>query len=308
MWNHRLTVDTSMISHPRRSGFTLIELLVVITVIAVLVALLLPAVQNARESARRTQCRNNLKQFGVALHNYVSTHRVLPPGYLYKPSPAGNAMGFGWGALILPMLEQGTLHRQLDFGRPVWDNANTAARMRHLAAFLCPTDPISETAFVTMGGPPAEQYAMGCYVANFGPPDLDANQEQRTGVFSRNSSTRLGQISDGLSNTLFTGERVNGLFRLAGVHGVHFAYETTWCCAVREASDPTDDHGHMVLFQTSHPPNDSLSDDRDVSSAHESVSHFLMGDGRVRGLSVNMNLAVYQALSTRAGNENIADE
>ncbi|MFM9963655.1 MAG: DUF1559 domain-containing protein [Planctomycetaceae bacterium] len=297
-----------MNSHPHRSGFTLIELLVVIAVIAILIALLLPAVQNARESARRTQCRNNLKQFGLALHNYADAHRVLPPGYLYKSDPVGNSMGFGWGALILPMLEQGSLQRQFNFERPVWDNANTAARMRHLPAFLCPTDPISENEFVSMGGPPAEQYAMGCYVANFGPPDLDANQEQRDGVFSRNSATQLGQITDGLSQTLFVGERVNGLFRAAAVHGVHFAYETTWCCAVREVSDPTDDHGHMVLFQASHPPNDSRSDDRDVSSAHQSVSHFLMGDGRVRALSANMNLAVYQALSTRAGKEAVADE
>ena len=297
-----------MISHPRRSGFTLIELLVVIAVIAILIALLLPAVQSAREAARRTQCRNNLKQFGLALHNYAAAHRVLPPGYLYKTDPAGNAMGFGWGALILPGLDQRTVHRLCNFDRPVWDNANTNARMRHLPTFLCPTDPISENGFVNMGGPPAEQYAMGCYVANFGPPDLDANQEQRDGVFSRNSVTQLGHITDGLSNTLFVGERVNGLFRLSGIHTVHFAYETTWCCAVREASDPTDDHGHMVLFQTSHPPNDALSDDRDVSSAHETVAHFLMGDGRVRGLSVNMNLAVYQALSTRAGNENVASE
>lgn len=295
-----------MISRSRRSGFTLIELLVVIAIIAVLTALLLPAVQNAREAARRTQCRNNLKQFGLALHNYASTHQVLPPGYLFKPDPVGNAMGFGWGALILPMLEQGMLHRRIDFNLPVWHSVNTSPRMRRLPAFLCPTDSDSEREFVSMGGPPPEEYAMGCYVANFGPPDLDDNQEQRDGVFSRNSTTKMGHITDGLSQTLFVGERVNGPFRIAASHGVHFAYETTWCCAVREASDPTDDHGHMVLFHAGHPPNDLQSDDRDVSSAHVSISHFLMGDGRVRGLSVNTDFVVYQALSTRAGRETIA--
>ena len=297
-----------MNSRLQRTGFTLIELLVVIAIIAILIALLLPAVQAAREAARKAECRNNLKQYGIALHNYAATHRVLPPGYLYKPDPNGNSMGFGWGALILPMMEQGKLYREFNFGKAVWDTANTAPRMRQLRAFLCPSDPVSEGSFVSMGGPPAEQYAMGCYVANFGPPDLDANQEQRTGVFSRNSATKLAQITDGLSQTLFVGERVNGPFRAAASHGVHFVYETTWCCAVREATDPTDDHGHMVLFQASHPPNDAQSDDRDVSSAHESVSHFLMGDGRVRALSVNMDLAVYQALSTRAGNESLASE
>ena len=84
-----------MNQHRCRSGFTLIELLVVIAIIAVLIALLLPAVQSARESARRTECRNNLKQFGLALHSYADAHRVLPPGYLYKPDPNGNAMGDG---------------------------------------------------------------------------------------------------------------------------------------------------------------------------------------------------------------------
>jgi prepilin-type N-terminal cleavage/methylation domain-containing protein len=297
-----------MKASPRRAGFTLIELLVVLAIIGVLTALLLPAVQQARESARRTECRNHLKQFGIALHSYAEAHQVLPPGYFYQPSPVGNAMGFGWGSTILPMLEQRALHQQFDFRRPVWDTANMIPRMRHLPSFLCPTDPISHQEFVSMGGPPAELYAMGCYVANFGPPDLDDNQEQRDGVFSRNSATKLGQITDGLSQTLFVGERVNGPFRIAASHGVHFAYETTWCCAVRETTDPTDDHGHMVLFHTGHPPNDVQSDDRDVSSAHETVSHFLMGDGRVRGLSANMNFEVYQALSTRAGHENVSDE
>ncbi len=256
------------ISSSRRSGFTLIELLVVI---AILIALLLPAVQVARETTRRAECRNNLKQLGLALHNYSSTHRVLPPGYLYKSDPNGNAMGFSWGTMILPMLEQGKLYRQFDFNRPVWDNANTGPRVRHLRAFLCPTDPISEQDFVEMGGPPPEQYAMGCYVANFGPPDLDAKQEQRDGVFSRNSATKMSHVTDGLSQTLFVGERVNGPFRIVASHRIHFSYETTWCCAVREATDPTDDHGHMVLFHASHPPNDAASDDRDVSSAHQSV-------------------------------------
>lgn len=297
-----------MNSRNRRTGFTLIELLVVIAIVAILIAMLLPAVQAAREAARRSECRNNLKQFGVALHNYAGTHQVLPPGYFYKPDPNGNAMGFGWGVMLLPMLEQRSLYQRFDFNRAVWDNTNAGPRMHHLRSFLCPSDPVSEREFVQMGGPPPEEYAMGCYVANFGPPDLDANQEQRDGVFSRNSATRFGHISDGLSQTLFVGERVNGPFRIAAAHGVHFAYETTWCCAVREAGDPTDDHGHMVLFHTGHPPNDPGSDDRDVSSAHETVSHFLMGDGHVRGLSVNIDFAAYQALSTRAGRENVRND
>ena len=291
----------------RRHGFTLIELLVVIAIIAILIALLLPAVQSARESARRSECRNNLKQFGIALHNYAETYRVLPPGYLYKPGPNGNEMGFGWGALILPMLEQKQVSREFNWNAPIWDNSNMVPRMRHLPVFLCPTDPVSAEQFVAMGSSPQELYAMACYVANFGPPDLDANQEQRDGVFSRNSSTRLSQVTDGLSQTLFVGERVNGLFRGSVAHGVHITYETTWSAAVREFSDPTDDHGHMVLFQTGHTPNDSGSDDRDVSSSHITATQFLMGDGRVTSLSQHMSFAIYTALGTRAGREVLTD-
>lgn len=290
-----------------RKGFTLIELLVVIAIIGVLVALLLPAVQQAREAARRSQCKNNLKQIGLALHNYHETHRTFPPGYVYRPGPmAENAAGFGWGALILPMVDLAPLHAQFNWNAPVWDIANEPARTRHLPVFLCPSDPVSSGAFVEMGSTP-ERYAMGCYVGNFGPPDLDATQEKRDGIFSRNSRTQASDVVDGLSNTLLIGERVNGPFRTAGAHGVHVTYETTWCCAVREISDPTDDHGHMVLFQSGHVPNEPLSDDRDVSAPHIGLAQFLLGDGSVRAISENINLGVYQSLSTRAGGEVIGE-
>lgn len=290
---------------PRR-GFTLIELLVVIAIIAVLVSLLLPAVQQAREAARRTGCKSNLKQFGIALHNYHDTHRVFPPGYLYKPDPQGNGMGFGWGAMVQPFLEQTPLHKRFDWNVPIWNPADQAAREIQLPVFLCPSDPVSEGAFVEMGLTP-ERYAMGCYVACFGPPDLDADQEQRDGMFSRNSRTTAGDVTDGLSNTLAVGERQNGPFRQAGVHGMHFSYETTWMAAVREWDDPTDDHGHMVLFQTAHPPNSPLSDDRDVSAPHVGISQFLSADGSARAVSENIDFAIYSALGTRAGGEVVGE-
>lgn len=290
-----------------RKGFTLIELLVVIAIIGVLVALLLPAVQQAREAARRTQCKSNLKQAGLALHNYHDTHLAFPPGYVYRPgTQSENASGFAWGAMILPYVDQSPLYAQFNWNVPVWNAANEPARTRHLNVFLCPSDPVSSNSFVEMG-PTPERYAMGCYVGNFGPPDLDANQEQRDGLFSRNSKTRASDVLDGLSNTLFVGERVNGPFRTAGAHGVHVTYETTWCCAVRETSDPTDDHGHMVLFQTGHVPNAALSDDRDVSAPHIGLAQYLLGDGSVRAIGESINFGVYQSLSTRAGGEAIGE-
>lgn len=290
-----------------RKGFTLIELLVVIAVIGILVALLLPAVQQAREAARRASCKNNLKQLGLALHNYHDTHRTFPPGYLYRPGSSGeNVRGFGWGAMVLPFIEQSNLFNQFNWNVPIFDPVNEPIRMRHLAVFLCPSDPVSADQFVEMGATP-ERYAMGCYVASFGPPDLDDTQEKRDGMFSRNSRTRISDVTDGTSNTLTAGERVNGPFRRAGSHGVHVTYETTWSGAVREWTDPTDDHGHMVLFQTGNVPNAPTSDDRDVSAPHVGVAQFLLGDGSVRPIGESVNFAVYQALSTRAGGEVIGE-
>lgn len=284
----------------RRNAFTLVELLVVIAIIGVLVGLLLPAVQHARAAARRISCFNNLKQLGLGLHNYESAHRKLPPGYIYKPGPQGNRAGLGWGAMILPQLEQSNVYAQLNTSVPLFDPANVAAREQHLPVFLCPEDSVSADGYVEMG---SEKYAMASYVASFGPPDLDDTQEKRDGLFSRNSACRYSHITDGLSNTLACGERQNGPFRKAGVHGPHFSYETTWVGAIRELTDPTDDHGHMVLFQTGHTPNSAYSDDRDVSAPHLGYANFLMADGSVRLITEQIELSVYQSLSTRAGGE-----
>ncbi len=289
-----------------RRGFTLIELLVVIAIIAILVALLLPAVQQAREAARRTQCRDHLKQLGLALHNYHDTHRTLPPGYIYRPesstSPVSNGAGFGWGAMVLPFVEQAPLYGQFNWNVPLYAGANQAAREIHLAVFICPTDTVSSNDFVEMG-PAPERYAMCSYVGSFGPPDLDLVQEQRLGLFSRNSRTRFTDVTDGLTNTLMCGERQNGPFRNGAIHGNHFSYETAWAGSIRDWDEPDDDHGHMTLFQTGHPPNNAESDDRDVSAPHVGYANFLLGDGSVRGLSENIDFQLYQNLSTRAGGE-----
>lgn len=114
--NHHFPVD----ERGRRHAFTLIELLVVIAIIAILLALLLPAVQQAREAARRTSCRNNLRQVAVAFHNSHHTHQCFPPGYIFEPGPDGNSAGAGWGATLLPFLEQSTRYGQLNLSEPVY--------------------------------------------------------------------------------------------------------------------------------------------------------------------------------------------
>ncbi|RPI91233.1 MAG: DUF1559 domain-containing protein, partial [Planctomycetaceae bacterium] len=139
-----------MTRHPR--GFTLIELLVVIAIIGILVSLLFPAVQQAREAARKTQCRNNLKQIGLALHNYHDSHRVYPPAYVGQSQLAGSAFGiaypddnsngpsgFAWGALLLPQLDQSPAWLQLDFTQPCWSPQFRGVAELQLPVFLCPS-------------------------------------------------------------------------------------------------------------------------------------------------------------------------
>jgi prepilin-type N-terminal cleavage/methylation domain-containing protein len=292
----------------RSAAFSLVELLVVIAIIGILVALLLPAIQAAREAARRISCKNNVKQIAVGMHNYESSFGKLPPGYEYSWGVQGNQRGYSWATWLLPYMELKTFYDRIDFDKPVFDNVNAAIREEHIPILLCPTDEVSPTGFVEMGD---ERYAMASYVANFGTPDLDEDQVQIQGEFNplgpfdgpwgpfyRNSATNLSHITDGLSHTLMIGERQNGPFRLPGVHGSHFEYETTWIGAVRDSDDPTDDHGHMSLFQTGHTPNASLSDDRDVSASHAGVAQFLMCDGSIHTVSEDVDLEVYRALGT----------
>ena len=135
-----------------RHGFTLIELLVVISIIAILMALLLPAVQQAREAARRAQCKNNLKQLTLALHNYHDVHSIFPPAYVGSPTVTGTAFGvsypdhnrngqagYAWGALILPQMDQAPLSNAFNFSLPCWTPAQANAATTKLAAFLCPS-------------------------------------------------------------------------------------------------------------------------------------------------------------------------
>lgn len=302
--------------HRRRPGFTIIELLVVIAIIGILIALLLPAVQQAREAARLTQCKNNLKQIALALHNYESTHRVFAPGYIHKFGPVGtpefeaNHAGMAWGTMLLPQLDRANLYQELDASIPVWHPANLAPRERHLPVFLCPSDPYSEDGFVVRDdtATPIERYAAASYAANWGPSDalvnLDDTPLQSRGVFFRNSSTRVRDVIDGLTNTLAFGERTNGPIPTSQpTAGGHSVFETAWCAAVRDVDDLPDDHGHMVLFETQFRPNQIDGDDKGLSAPHEGMCQFALCDGSVRAISENIDANLYNALGTRADGE-----
>ena len=212
-----------MSSARRTRGFTLIELLVVIAIIAVLIALLLPAVQQAREAARRTQCKNNLKQIGLSLHNYESTHTVLPAYYSFG---AANSGSFSVQAQLLPYMDQASLHSLIDFGikpqigccpgdvnPPLVPVAKTK-----LAVFRCPSDPGPDFISVksgTSGGATGAvfQYATTNYHVNSGTGvgKLYDTRLPSDGIVWTNAKVRFADITDGMSNTAAFSESLVGL-------------------------------------------------------------------------------------------------
>ena len=195
----------------QRRGFTLVELLVVIAIIGVLVALLLPAVQQAREAARRMSCTNNMKQLALAAHNYHDTFHNFPPGYV---DPGSNHPGFpnrnywGWGALLLPFIEQTALYDQIDF-RYQWINESNSApnaglSLIPLAGFRCPSDISPDL------NPDHNESATSNYIASYGNKNIHSNHLESSddrGMFTRNSDVAMRDATDGTSNTILFGER-----------------------------------------------------------------------------------------------------
>ena len=282
----------------RRRGFTLIELLVVISIIALLIALLLPAVQAAREAARRASCVNNMKQIGIAFHNYHDVRNVLPPGYVYKLGYTTG--GFGWAAMVLPNMELTPVFNAINFDLPAWSAQNTTVCTTTISSYQCPTDYTTSTpdGFMAREG---FRYAKSSYVANFGPNDLDVNPDDRAGVFSRNSATGFANVTDGLSQTIFAGERTNAVYLRVIGSSNHFDLETVWPGAIKE--NPVDDHGHTTEFQSAYLINNPNFDDRNSMSYHSGGSNYLFGDGSVKFVKLGISLKVYPALGTRAGAE-----
>jgi prepilin-type N-terminal cleavage/methylation domain-containing protein/prepilin-type processing-associated H-X9-DG protein len=192
--------------YTRVRGFTLVELLVVIAIIGVLVALLLPAVQAARESARRTQCTNNLKQIGIALHTYHDVRGVFPAAW-YRIASAEKRPGWGWGSVILPQIEQGPLYDELGVASGIdFPTAATPLTQTVVTTFHCPSarDPVINASRDSHG---KSNYnpVMGTTAAN-GMPTLTTPN----GVFGASSTTRFADITDGTSNVIAFGEKYQG--------------------------------------------------------------------------------------------------
>ncbi len=291
-----------------RPAFTLIELLVVIAIIAILIGLLLPAVQKVRDAAARAQCQNNLKQIGLALHNYHDRMKRFPPGYTDRnPDPNSDASldqgpGWGWAAFILPDLEQTPVFNRINFSQ----NVGASAICRTiLPVFLCPADqelptfPVYNTAVVV---------AHGNYTAVNGVKETSFYPGNNTGPFLRNTALRTADITDGLSNTLFVGERNSGHSR------------TTWTGAVPgglvtadQSPDPIGNAEYapaLVLGHGSrtHLPNDPQLWDADVFySTHTGGANFVFGDGSVRMIYGSIDGIVYENLLSRNDGNPLGD-
>jgi prepilin-type N-terminal cleavage/methylation domain-containing protein/prepilin-type processing-associated H-X9-DG protein len=306
----------------RRSAFTLIELLVVIAIIGILVGLLLPAVQRVRETASRISCQNNLKQIGLALSNYHNANRCFPPGYRasapYSDGASDTAPGWGWGALLLPYIEQENVYRQLNLNLPV---QKSPAIQTLVQVYLCPSDLTPDAAFPVPDGfgNTVCLAAPTSYAACIGGDESDTTGPTGQGVFYRNSQTPMTDISDGSSNTILIGERAwsnaNGVWAGAIPGGVIMRGQANPCQPVvpgawYPAATLVQAHAHLnnALLD----PDGSAGMD-DFGSRHPGGSNFVFADGSVHFLrsvpsdtmdgSYTPEGLNFQALGTRANSE-----
>lgn len=309
-------MSKNRVSSDRTRGFTLIELLVVIAIIAVLIALLLPAVQQAREAARRSQCKNNLKQLGLAVHNYTDQHKVLPPGYVSSFTATGDDLGSGWGwaAMLMPQLDQTPAFQAIDFSSGIESTANATMRLKNFPVLMCPSDDAQPQwparRYDPATGTPLDvicNVGSANYVGMYGISEPGVDGE---GLFFRNSNVSFAGITDGLSQTIMIGERS------------HRLGEATWTGSVTGAllaGDPSDGVGQLVPEHGSgmvlghagerHSPGDPFSDANQFYSRHSGGGvHFLFADGHISFLGRSLDYNVYLSLATRAGSEVISGD
>lgn len=299
----------------RQSGFTLVELLVVIAIIGLLIALLLPAVQAAREAARRTECSNNLKQIGLAIHMYHDGHRTLPAGWAAytqdgRQPVVNGTPGWAWGAVILPYLEQMGLYQGgINLKLPIYDPANAQAIQAYLPVYRCPSDinsneKVFEAHKLHEGQEGEEEHggseydelllARSNYVGSFGTTNVHMCEDlpvglrcEGNGAFFHNSFLPLAAFTDGTSQTFLAGERT-----------VALGY-ATWCGVLPGgACAPA-----AVLASAEFSPNLRQAHAHNFSSQHPQGANFLFGDGSVRMISQTIDLNVFKALATRSGGE-----
>lgn len=313
-------------SRPIRSrGFTLIELLVVIAIIAVLIALLLPAVQQAREAARRSQCKNNLKQIGLALHNYESTHTVFPPS---STSGLGEIAAYydqgssdarlphvhlhSFLSLILPYLDGATIYNKIDYNISSMDPVNREIASTLIPAYQCPSyngSPIAtDDMYVNTVGynrfAGRNYVAMGgVFILELAPPSSGGTPSR--GILYPRSKTTFRDITDGASNTILLvesrEERVS-----AWVDG---SYASITSRGLDVTNMPTVSSNQISINKTPYfgPEFGTPEIKWGPSSLHTGGAHHLLGDGSVRFISENIAVETYDALTTRNGGEVVGE-
>ena len=302
-------------SLPAKRGFTLVELLVVIAIIGILIALLLPAVQAAREAARRMQCSNNLKQIGLGIHNYIASHGVFPISvdpWTEGPRPTQGTSGKGWIVSILPFVEQQDLYEQFipGFSGAFFNGAGMLrpecreAMRTHTSWLNCPSDSSAmenstrqyqwidiEVALTSYKGVIGDTRMGGTLSVHDGTMPDTHGLVGCNGIFYRNSYQEpipLAKVTDGTSNTLMVGEDVPA---------------ANWHCVAYYANgDYASCHAPLNYFPDPPTPADWWNV-MSFRSLHPGVSQFCMVDGSVRVFDETIDHDLYRALSTKAGGE-----
>ncbi len=312
-------------SSGKNYGFTLVELLVVIAIIGILVGLLLPAVQAAREAARRMQCSNNLKQIGLALHNYESTYKSFPSGNIVRINGTDiRGDGWTWHARILPYVEQTSLYNQVssvmgtDIGGTTSAPQLLAARNTRLSFFQCPSHP-DGVVNPSKNGYQLSTYNGVCGSVCFNDDQLDQATDvgyRGNGIFFMNSRVRFGDITDGTSNTYMVAEVQDELRGAPNSNRLPGSDRKYNFADGSDGNPPTDITEYLVGMELNDPINANHRDATGfynnngeyAGSYHTGGAQFVLCDGSVRFQSQSINMTAYQGMSTRDGGEVVSND